>query len=127
MYFFALLNILRLCLGGFITKIDYQLVGKRIAKIRHEKKLTQENLAEKAGITNNYLSNIERNRSIPSLETLMSICTALSVTPNEILIGTDDTQTNYLTRDICNLIEKCTPYERKIIISIIDILIDNRQ
>ena len=108
-------------------KIDYQLVGKRIAKIRHEKKLTQENLAEKAGITNNYLSNIERNRSIPSLETLMSICTALSVTPNEILIGTDDTQTNYLTRDIYNLIEKCTPYERKIIISIIDILIDNRQ
>ena len=108
-------------------KIDYQLVGKRIAKIRHEKKLTQENLAEKAGITNNYLSNIERNRSIPSLETLMSICTALSVTPNEILIGTDDTQTNYLTRDICNLIEKCSPYERKIIISIIDILIDNRQ
>lgn len=106
--------------------IDYALLGKRIAKVRIDKGLTQDRLSEMAGITNNYLSNIERSRSIPSLETLMSICSALDVTPNHILIGTDDTQPEYLLNDITNLLSECTPRERRIVFSFVDILISNR-
>lgn len=107
--------------------IDYSLLGKRITKQRTTQGLTQEKLAEKAGITNNYLSNIERNRSIPSLETLMSLCTALNTTPNELLIGTDKSQQNYMVNDITSLIEKCTTQERRIVMSVIEVLIQNRK
>lgn len=106
--------------------IDYALLGKRITQLRIKQGLTQEKLSEKAGITNNYLSNIERNRSIPSLETLMSICTALNTTPDTVLIGTDNTQPSYLMNDITSLLEKCTAQEKRIVISMIDVLIKNR-
>lgn len=106
--------------------IDYALLGQRIASLRTKKGLTQEKLSEMAGITNNYLSNIERSRSIPSLETLMSLCAALDVTPNHILIGTDDTMPEYLLNDITSLLSECTPRERRIIFSFVDILINNR-
>ena len=47
-------------------KIDYNLLGRRIARLRKERRLTQDKLSEKAEISNNYLSNIENGRSIPS-------------------------------------------------------------
>lgn len=106
--------------------IDYSLLGKRVTELRTKSGLTQEKLSEKAGITNNYLSNIERNRSIPSLETLMALCSALKVTPNRLLMGTDDTQPEYLVDDISDLISKCTPRERRMVFSIINVILDNR-
>lgn len=40
--------------------IDYQLFGKRVLQLRKEKGWSQERLAEKSGISNNYVSNIEK-------------------------------------------------------------------
>ena len=49
-------------------EIDYRKIGIRIKAARESKKLTQEELAELTGLTNNYISNIERTRSKPSIE-----------------------------------------------------------
>ena len=38
--------------------IDYSLIGKRVATARKEQGLTQDKLAEKADISNNYLSHM---------------------------------------------------------------------
>ena len=59
--------------------VDYNRIGKRIAELRKSRGMTQASLAEKAEITNNFLSHIERSYSIPSLETLVRICDALGV------------------------------------------------
>ena len=74
---------------------DYSLIGKRLAAIRKDKKLTQEKLAELTDLANNYISNIENSRSIPSLETLVKLCNALEITPNDLLIGAVKTAPNY--------------------------------
>lgn len=50
----------------------------RIAYLRRRKGLTQEQLAERADVTNNYISHIENCRSIPSLETVVKLCGALA-------------------------------------------------
>lgn len=68
-------------------KIDYNLLGRRIARLRKERRLTQDKLSEKAEISNNYLSNIENGRSIPSLETLVRLCEAMEVTPDTVADG----------------------------------------
>lgn len=50
-------------------------------------------LAEKVGVSNNYISNIEHGRSIPSLNVFVEICRGLNTTPDSILLGvgkTDD-------------------------------------
>ena len=67
--------------------IDYTALGKRIASLRRKRRLTQEQLAEKTELSTNYISHIENSRSIPSLETVMKLCAALEITPNELLLG----------------------------------------
>lgn len=86
-------------------KIDFNLLGKRIAKRRHELGYKQCLVAEKAGISNNYLSNIENGKSIPSLETFADICNALSTTPDYLLLGI--IKADSVPKEILDNLNKC--------------------
>lgn len=68
-------------------ELDYELIGRRIARRRKELHLTQAAVEEKADIANKYLSNIERSCSIPSAEVIMRLAIALETTPDEFLVG----------------------------------------
>lgn len=68
-------------------KLDYKLIGKRIARRRENLHLTQAAVEEKADIGNKYLSSIETARSIPSVEVIMRLAIALDTTPDEFLVG----------------------------------------
>ena len=68
--------------------LDYKEIGKRIARRRKRQRLTQAQVAEAAEISEQYLSNIERARSIPSTEVVMRLAIALDTTPDEFLVGT---------------------------------------
>lgn len=69
-------------------ELDYHLIGSRIARRRKRLKLTQAVVAERADLSNQYLSNIERATSIPSTEVIMRLAAALETTPDEFLVGT---------------------------------------
>ncbi|WP_419170767.1 helix-turn-helix domain-containing protein [Negativibacillus massiliensis] len=107
--------------------IDYSAVGKRISLIRKNRGMTQEQLAEKAELSNIYISHIENSRSIPSLETLMKLCSALDITPDEILLGTKQDMENYLQSDIQKKLILCTPKERRMVSRFIDLLLEERE
>ena len=53
--------------------------GKRLRKLRRERDLTQDQLAEAAGISVDMLSNIERGVNAPSFETLAKLAIVLHV------------------------------------------------
>ena len=57
----------------------YIALGKQIKPLRENAHLTQEKLAEKAGISLDYLGKIEVNINKPGLKTLIKISNALSV------------------------------------------------
>lgn len=107
--------------------IDYSAVGKRISLIRKNRGMTQEQLAEKAELSNIYISHIENSRSIPSLETLMKLCSALDITPDEVLLGTKQDMENYLQSDIQKKLILCTPKERRMVSRFIDLLLEDRE
>lgn len=107
--------------------IDYSAVGKRISLIRKNRGMTQEQLAEKAELSNIYISHIENSRSIPSLETLMKLCSALDVTPDEVLLGTKQDMENYLQSDIQKKLILYTPKERRMVSRFIDLLLEERE
>ena len=48
-------------------EINYEEIGKRIARRRKELGLKQSEVEEKADLSQKYLSNIERSISIPSI------------------------------------------------------------
>lgn len=58
--------------------------GKRLRKLREERKLTQEELADKAGMHFTYIGQIERGVRNPSLVNLEKLAKALEITAKEL-------------------------------------------
>lgn len=54
-------------------------IGEKIKLSREKRKITQKELAKKAGISNTYLSDIERMRTNPSIKVLEQLADALEV------------------------------------------------
>lgn len=67
--------------------MDYRDLGMRIRLSRREHSLTQDQLAERIGISPSFLGHIERGTRVASLETFVEICNALNVSPEYLLQG----------------------------------------
>ena len=65
--------------------IDYKDFGHRVRTLRREKHMTQETLAEAAGISTSFLGHIERGTRVASIETLVLLSNALQTHPNYLL------------------------------------------
>ena len=72
--------------------MDFKRGGQAIQRIRKERGMTQEDLADKSGITSNTVSRIERGLLIPVLPTLIDICNVLGTGADSILAA-------YITAD----------------------------
>jgi len=66
-----------------ITKQDYRL-GRKIQKIRQEKDLTQEKLAEKVGVSTTWIGYIETGYRRPNLKMIYKIARALGINVKDI-------------------------------------------
>ena len=62
-------------------------IGKFIADCRKEKKITQEQLAEKLYITDRAVSKWERGLSLPDADKMIELCNVLGINVNELLNG----------------------------------------
>ncbi len=67
--------------------MDQEQIGKWIALLRKEKKLTQEQLAERLGVSNRSVSRWENGRNMPDFSLLWDIAGELGVTVPELLNG----------------------------------------
>jgi transcriptional regulator with XRE-family HTH domain len=61
-----------------------ELIGKRIKEARQAKRLSQEALSEKIGMSAKYLSSVERGKENPTLDTLIKLADALEVEASEL-------------------------------------------
>jgi transcriptional regulator with XRE-family HTH domain len=105
-------------------EIDYSLIGQRIAKRRKVLNLTQDDVAETTGLSNNFISNIENNHSIPSIETLMKICEALNATPDYFLLGVYKNIDENMLIEISEKLKLCNDQKQRLISNFITWIID---
>jgi transcriptional regulator with XRE-family HTH domain len=79
--------------GGPASDPKAQL-GERIRELRRRRGLSQEALADAAGLDRTYISSCERGKRNVSLLTLYRIAAALDVKPSALLVppGQDDEQ-----------------------------------
>lgn len=75
-------------------EVDYKEIGRRIARRRKYLGYTQLEVCEKAELSDKYLSCIERARSIPSVSVLMKLTQVLETTPDALLLGAVDYETD---------------------------------
>lgn len=64
--------------------------GHRIAKLREQRKLTQEELSKQLSISRASLSHYEKSRRVPDYETLNKIADFFNVTVDYLIGRTDD-------------------------------------
>lgn len=67
--------------------MDQILIGKFIALRRKEKNLTQEQLAEKLGVSNKTISKWETGKCMPDYSIVKNLCEELGITIAELIDG----------------------------------------
>lgn len=75
--------------------MNQEKIGKFIAESRKMKKMTQNELAEKLGVTDKSVSNWENGRNMPDLSIFKPLCELLDITINDLISGEKVSKDNY--------------------------------
>lgn len=65
---------------------DLKVIGNKLYDVRNKKLLSRLEVAEKAELSDRTYADIERGSTNMRVETLLKICNALGITPNDILV-----------------------------------------
>ncbi len=106
-------------------KLNYTDVGKRIQYYRQISGKTQEEVAEKADISNNYLSKLETGKSAGSLEKYCNIAQVLGVTVDMLINNISDSVSanDYLfLNQLSPLVSSLSIEQRKMLVDYIELL-----
>jgi transcriptional regulator with XRE-family HTH domain len=104
---------------GFMENV-YKFIGKRIKEERLKRGLTQSEVADLSGITDNFLSYIENGKKQASLDTLYKIANALEVSLPKLFSDVPSKKTNsLLTEQILPLLKDKTVKDRKFILDLV--------
>ena len=98
-------------------------IGINIRKYRKQKGMRQEQLAEAAHLSTNYIGMIERGEKLPALDTFLRIADALEVSADMLLA--DALKQGYKVKDslLAQKISGLQPEEREKIYAVIDAMI----
>lgn len=86
-----------------IAKVDK--VFEYIQKLRHERRMSQMDLAIEAGISQGFLAMIETRRKVPTIMTIFKLAKALNVRA-AVLMDDADTDREQIKKEIIDLIPK---------------------
>ncbi len=108
-----------------IYSLNYEQLGKRIKQVRKMKTLSQNALAEKAGLTPNFIAKIEGNNTSISLKTLVSIANALEISIDYLFLN----DTNMLKQGkktstdlfINNMLQDFSENDKELLIDMINV------
>ena len=67
--------------------MNQEKIGKFIVKCRKEKKMTQEELACKLGVTNKSISRWENGKTMPDISLMKLLCRELEISVNDLING----------------------------------------
>ena len=88
--------------------MNQEKIGKFILELRKEKNMTQQELANKIGVTDRAISKWENGRGMPDVSLMKPLCTELDITINELISGEKIIKKEYqekLEENILNTID----------------------
>ena len=90
---------------------DLCAIGNKLLSFRKKRGMTQAEVAEAAGLSDRTYADIERGTVNMRIETLLHICAALSITPNDVLTA-EQAQPQVSREQLLQLLDSCDPKER---------------
>lgn len=102
---------------------DLREIGNKLYDIRKSKGMSRLEVAEYAGLSDRTYADIERGSVNMRLTTLLSICAALNITPDEILTAQDPAAPDYDT--LLQRLSHCSPKEVQTTLNLLSIYLDS--
>ena len=98
---------------------DARTIGNKLLYFRKKAGLTQAEIAELAGLSDRAYADIERGNVNMRLDTLLRICKALQITPNDIL--TVEHSAAFSETELLGAINSCSPAEKQTAIHLLSV------
>ncbi len=95
--------------------MNQEKIGKFILKLRREKNMTQQELADKIGVTDRAISKWENGRGMPDLSLMIPLCKELDITINELISGEKIEKKDYQSKLEENILKTIDYTNRRII------------
>lgn len=91
---------------------DMRVIGNKLLAARKRLGMTQVEVAEAAGLSGRTYADIERGTVNMRVETILRICRALQVTPDEVLTQ-NDAGAALCQEEVLERLTRCTPGQRE--------------
>ena len=104
---------------------DSCIIGNNLYKVRKAKGLTQAEVAEKAELSDRTYADIERGSVTMRVDSLLKICTALHISPNDILVSNEVPEIT--EKDIADKMKDCSPAEKETALRLLKVYTDSLQ
>ncbi len=101
--------------------------GKRVREYRLSHDMTQEELSEKIDISSNYMSHIERGKTMPSMEIVLRIAEELNVSLDLLFQDCLSISVDVSDKEIEVLIQKMNEKERDLAKLLLQAVLNSRE
>lgn len=102
--------------------MNYYEIGQRIRKYRKAYNFSQEQLAEKVGISTTHMSHIETGNTKLSLPVFANIANALSVQTDELLYDVPQINKTIIKHELTEIIDSCSQQDMYILLDVLKTL-----
>lgn len=103
-----------------------ELIGRNIRRFRKENKLTQEQLAERVGVSTSFCANIERGGRSMSIQVLTKFANALHVSVDNLVRDPSELEDQH-TENIRALLNKSTEDVSSLAEDIVRLLVSRQE
>ncbi len=99
---------------------DLHVIGNKLLSYRKRLGLTQAEVAERAGMSDRTYADIERGTVNMRIETMLSICQVLHVTPDEVFVE-EDVSENKKEEELLARLHNCNSKDRETVFKLISV------
>lgn len=104
--------------------LSHTEICERLFELRKQLGWNQIDVAMRAGISERTYADIERGKQIPKIDTFMRICTALHVTPNDVVLSKDE-NTDLQEEELVADLRDRTPQQQKTALRLLEIYLQS--
>ena len=104
--------------------LDMREIGNKLLAIRKRMGMTQVEVAEAAGLSSRTFADIERGTVNMRVETILRICEALHITPDEILTQSN-TELTAQEEEILARLNACNSKDKKTALRLLNVYLQS--
>ena len=104
--------------------LDMRKIGNKLLAVRKKTGLTQVEVAEASGLSSRTYADIERGTVNMRVETILRICEALHITPDEILTESK-TELTIQQEEILRRLNACSPKDKETALRLLSVYLQS--